>query len=174
MNQFEFNQKVYSLRDQLYRFARRILSDSDEAYDSVQDVMLKLWNKRTELNEKQSIPSYAYTITRNVCFDKLKHQKIIKQGEVELTKLTKSEISFNDEAEKFELVRRVICSLPVLQQEIMQLRDVEGLEMNEIEKITGLTENAIRVNLSRARQKVREEIIKLYSYGLSENRQHNR
>lgn len=169
MNQLEFNKKVYSLRDQLFRFARRILSNSDEANDSIQDVMLKLWDKRSELKNMQSIPSYAYAITRNACYDKLKHLKIVRENEVELSnQYAQPIIAINEESERLEYVRRIIKSLPELQRKIIHLRDVEEQEMDEICRITGLKENAVRVNLSRARKKVRDEITKIYSYGLSE------
>jgi len=174
MNQFEFSEKVYSLRDKLFRFAKRILNDSEEANDSVQDVMIKLWNKRTDLPQIQNLSSYAYTITRNMCYDKLKHLELVKKNAANSpTSREGVELSFNDEAERLNLVRKIIQALPELQREIIHLRDIEELEMNEISEITGLNENAIRVNLSRARKKVRDEINNIYSYGLEEYRQNH-
>ena len=62
--------------------------------------------------------------------------------------------------------------LPEQQKTIMHLRDVEGYDFKEIAEVTGFDGNYIRVNLSRARKKIREEIIKLEKYGTgkSENR----
>ena len=56
-------------------------------------------------------------------------------------------------------IMKMIDVLPELQRTIVRLRDVEGLEFAEIALITGHTENAIRVNLSRGRQTVREKIL---------------
>ena len=56
-------------------------------------------------------------------------------------------------------IRIMIDKLPELQRTIIRLRDVEGLEMNEISEITGVSLNAATVNLSRARQKIREQIM---------------
>jgi len=46
-----------------------------------------------------------------------------------------------------------------LQRTIIRMRDVEGMDLSEIAYITSLTENAVSVNLSRARQKIRQRII---------------
>jgi RNA polymerase sigma-70 factor (ECF subfamily) len=56
-------------------------------------------------------------------------------------------------------VKQLIDKLPELQRTIIHLRDVEGLEISEIAAITSISENAISVNLSRARQKLRTELM---------------
>ena len=61
-----------------------------------------------------------------------------------------------------ERVNQIIGRLPEQQKTLLQMRDVEGLEYEEIADITGLEVNAIRVNISRARKKVRETIQKVY------------
>jgi len=61
-------------------------------------------------------------------------------------------------------IRDLIGRLPEQQQTIMYLRDIEQNEYNEIEEITGLNANAIRVNLSRARKKVRDELLKTWNH----------
>jgi len=53
----------------------------------------------------------------------------------------------------------MIDDLPELQRTVIRMRDVEGMELSEIADITSLSENAVTVNLSRARQKIREKII---------------
>jgi len=57
-------------------------------------------------------------------------------------------------------------SLPEQQRIILQLRDVEHFEFEEISKMLDKNETAIRVALSRARKAVREELIKKYNYGI--------
>lgn len=173
MNQKDFDIKVYSLKDKLYRFALRLIQDSDEAIDLVQDTMMKLWNKRKELNNIQNIESYAVKITKNECFDLLKHRQVTRTREKEIVNSTQtSNLPKTEETEKLELVRKIINELPETQRMVIQLRDLEEQEMEEIREITGLQENAIRTNLSRARKKVRDELSKIYSYGLERTR-HN-
>ena len=64
-------------------------------------------------------------------------------------------------SEAASLVKQLINQLPELQKNIMYLRDIEQLEYGEIAELTGLQINAIRVNLSRARKKVRDEYLKM-------------
>lgn len=60
-------------------------------------------------------------------------------------------------------VKQLIDKLPELQRTIIHLRDVEGLEISEIATITATTENAVSVNLSRARQKLRKELMAIWN-----------
>jgi len=59
-----------------------------------------------------------------------------------------------------EILRKIIERLPPLQQATIKMKDIEEFEVEEIAEITGTTVDAVRVNLSRARKKVREEYIK--------------
>jgi RNA polymerase sigma-70 factor (ECF subfamily) len=64
------------------------------------------------------------------------------------------------------LTQRIIASLPTKQQLIMHMRDVEGYELDEIAAIAECDETSVRMNLSRARKRVREELIKAMNYGV--------
>lgn len=59
-------------------------------------------------------------------------------------------------------IKKLIMQLPEQQQTTIFLRDIENYEYNEIAEITGLTENALRANLSRARKKVKDELLKIW------------
>jgi RNA polymerase sigma-70 factor (ECF subfamily) len=60
--------------------------------------------------------------------------------------------------------------LPLQQRQILELRELEGMEFEVIAEITGMNLNALRVNLSRARQKLREEMLKIEGYGHQANK----
>jgi RNA polymerase sigma-70 factor (ECF subfamily) len=80
------------------------------------------------------------------------------------------ETDYLDFADSALLVKRIIADLPDLQRTIIHLRDIEQLEYEEIAAATEMNVNAIRVNLSRARKKVRDEILKIQNYGITENK----
>ncbi|MFW6289563.1 MAG: RNA polymerase sigma factor, partial [Mariniphaga sp.] len=65
---------------------------------------------------------------------------------------------------KYEHVRRIIDALPEKYREVIRLRDIDGFSFDEIKELTGLEIANIRVVLSRARQKVKEEVQKIYDY----------
>jgi RNA polymerase sigma-70 factor (ECF subfamily) len=144
-----------------------LLDDKPEAEDVTQEVMMKLWEMREKLDGYQSIEALAMTTTRNLSLDKIRHQKVrwLHAGNL------KPEAEYNDNAlEKNDLdtwVKKIMGQLPEIQQTIMHLRDVEGMEYEEIAPIVDMNIETIRVNLSRARKKVREELNKIIEYGLN-------
>jgi RNA polymerase sigma-70 factor (ECF subfamily) len=74
-----------------------------------------------------------------------------------------------ENADSVGLVKQIISGLPELQRKIIHLRDIEQFEYEEIAEATEMNVNAIRVNLSRARKKVRDEILKIQNYGITAN-----
>ena len=79
----EFRKKVLPEGRRLYAFAFRYLNSREDAEDVVQDVMAKLWETRDTLDRYQNIPAWATTVTRNICIDRLRKQKILRFDESE-------------------------------------------------------------------------------------------
>ncbi len=161
MNQETFKNTVFVLKNEMYRFAKRFLVSSDEAEDLVQDLMLKLWQKKDELAEV-NIRSYALKCVKNECLNKLKHETV-KQGFVDL-QIHRSELYKMDVNNLREKIISFINELPEKQKMVIHLKDVEEYEVSEISEILEMEENAVRVNLMRARQKVKEQITQLMNY----------
>lgn len=168
MNQETFKNTVFVLKDEMYRFAKRFLVSSDEAQDLVQDLMMKFWQKKDEL-ASLNIKSYALKCVKNECLNKLKHETV-KQNfadyQIHRSELYKMEV--NNLKEK---IINFINELPEKQKMVIHLKDVEEYEVSEISEILEMEENAVRVNLMRARQKVKEQITQLMNY---EQRQFSR
>jgi RNA polymerase sigma-70 factor (ECF subfamily) len=162
MDKDAFDNKVLMLSEQLYRMAKSILLDEELAKDCVQDLYLKLWEKRTTLNEIENMPAFAMKVLRNICLDKLRKK-------IEITIEIQEYTSVHDhkplhetieQKDMMRLIKQYINRLPELQKTIVRLRDVEGFEIKEIAEITSSTENAVMANLSRARQKIRNYLMK--------------
>jgi RNA polymerase sigma factor (sigma-70 family) len=164
----EFKIKVFPLRNKLYRFSKRILDDPEEAKDIVQEVFIKLWNKGDKLAEYKSIEALAMVTTRNLCLDKLRGRKYPSESldnlrnEVEVTGKEEQQ----DLTDMVQKIHHIIKTLPELQRTVIQLRDIEGYDFDEISGILDMNENAVRVNLSRARKKIRDILVnnKFYEY----------
>ncbi len=155
-----FYNEIIPLADSLYRMAYSILRDPDEANDAVQELLLNLWEKRNELGKVRNLRAFIFRSMRNKSLDLLRKRKY-NSNELSLNLV--DETNPYKQTEQRDLVERVqiiIDKLPELQRTIIQMRDVEGMEIKEISQITEITENAVRVNLSRARQKVRKQLIK--------------
>ena len=161
-----FRNTVFILRDEMYRFAKRFVMSSDEAEDVVQDLMIKFWQKKEELAQFGNFKSYALKSVKNECLNRLKHHEV-KLGFASQTR-HQSELYQIETNNMKEQILGFINQLPEKQKMVIHLKDVEEYEISEISQIMEMEENAVRVNLMRARQKVKESINKLYAY---ENRQ---
>ena len=159
MDSKQFNDQIVTLSDKFFRLAKSILRNADSAQDAVQDLITKLWEKRTSLDEVENIPAFSMRAMRNLCLDSIRkyhdEQEIPPEAEY-------IDLNPHQQAEQKDMVTRIktlIDSLPELQRTVIRMRDVEGMELSEIAYITSLTENAVTVNLSRARQKIREKLL---------------
>lgn len=169
MQEISFRDDILPLKDKLFRLALRITFDRAEAEDVVQDTMIRVWNKREEWTQFGSIEAYCLTVAKNLATDR--SQKKEAQN-VELTPEMEEESEISGpydqlvNNERMSIIHRLINELPEKQRLIMQLRDIEGESYKEIAKILNLTEEQVKVNLFRARQKVKQRYLEIDEYGL--------
>ena len=154
----EFKITVLPLRAKLLNYARKLTDEPEDAEDAVQEVLLKLWNKRLELEQYRSIEAFAMTLTHNICIDmwRCKRNDNLSLDIVQAASPTGTPERLLEIKDEIRLMHEIIHSLPNLQRTIMQMKDIEGYETDEIAEITGCGPEAIRSNLSRARKKVRD------------------
>lgn len=160
----DFKTSVLPVSKKLLRFATHFLKDEELARDAVQDVFLKLWQKRETLHEVNNIEAFAMQMTRNRCLDMLRNNRMVPFDEETERRLKAKTVDVHSKVELSETANQIaglISKLPDLQRNVMQMRDMEQLSYEEIAEVTGLQVNAIRVNLSRARKKVRDEFLKM-------------
>ena len=169
MQEISFRNDILPLKDKLFRLALRITLDRAEAEDVVQDTMIRVWNKREEWSQFESIEAYCLVIARNLAIDRS------QKKEAQHVELTSEMEEANDELgpydllviqERMAIIHRLINELPEKQRLIMQLRDIEGESYKEIADVLHLTEEQVKVNLFRARQKVKQRYTEIEGYGL--------
>ena len=167
MKSSEFKLLVMPHSSRLYRMAFRLMNNREEAEDIVQEVYVKLWGMRNELNNYNSIEALAVRITRNLCLDKLRRRKVnqnamkAEQMKEEMHSVTPAEQL--EQKEEAELIHTLIAALPEPQRSLVHLRHLEGKEYEEISEMVNMNVNAIRVSISRARKQMREMLEKQYS-----------
>jgi RNA polymerase sigma factor (sigma-70 family) len=168
MNQAEFIKAISPFKDKVFRLSRRLLVSVEEAEDATQEVLVKLWNNRAKLETYSSVEALAMTMTKNYCLDRLK-SKQASQMRIVHSNYTDNQAGLQKQAEdrdSWEWVEKIMKTLPEQQRLIVQLRDVEQYEFEEIAKILDMNETAVRVALSRARKTLRDEMTKKHSYGI--------
>jgi RNA polymerase sigma-70 factor (ECF subfamily) len=171
MNQQEFIKTISPFKDRIFRLAKRLLVSTEEAEDATQEVLVRLWNNKEKLGGYSSVEALAMTITKNYCLDQLKSKRATEMRIVH-SNYTDRQPGLQQQAEdrdSWSWVEKIIDSLPEQQKLIVQMRDVEEYEFEEIAKIMDMNETAVRVALSRARKIIREELLKKHSYGIKAN-----
>ena len=169
MHTISFREDILPLKDKLFRLALRITFDRAEAEDIVQDTLIRVWNKREEWQQMDSIEAYCLTIARNLAIDR--SQKMESQN-LELTPETqempdaKMPDQLMEQNEQLSIIHRLINELPEKQRSILQLRDVEGESGKVMGVMLGMTEEQVKVNLFRARQRIRLKYNEINDYGL--------
>lgn len=162
----EFKNRVIPFSRKLYPMIFRILKDEEETRDALQDLMEKLWNKKDDLERCSNLAAYVITIAKNYSFDLIKKKRPVRIGENEKHKIIniQSNSLAPDLKEKFEYVHKIIEQLPEKYRQIIRLRDIDGFSFEEIKEMTGFEVPYLRVILSRARLKVKQEMEKIYDY----------
>lgn len=168
MNQIEFVNLIAPFKDKIFRIARRLLVSTEEAEDATQEVLVKLWNKKESLNDYNSVEALAMTMTKNYCLDQLKSKragnlKIVHNNFTDREAGLQQKI---EDVDSLSWVEKIIDQLPEQQKLIIQMRDIEQYEFEDIAKILEMNETAVRVALSRARKTIREFMLKTHSYGI--------
>lgn len=164
MDANSFKSLVLPLNRKLYAFAYRFMNNPDDAKDIIQEIFIKLWNLRDELEKYNSIEAFAMRITRNLCLDKIKLKKTIPLNPLVQQKENEDKQIENEQ----ELIiaanraKKIIEQLEEPQKSIIQLHDIQGYDYEEIAEIMDMNINTIRVTLSRARKKVKELLINKY------------
>ena len=169
MQQTEFLNVVLPFKDKLYRLAKRLLVSKEEAEDATQEILMKLWSKNSMMEGYNNVEAYAMMMTKNFCLDRLKSKQA---GNLKLvhSNYTDSSTSLQKDLEakdSISWVERIMSELPEQQKLVLQLRDVEQYEYEEIEKLLDMKPTAVRVALSRARKTVREKLMEKHNYGIA-------
>ena len=170
MKNISFRDDVLPLKNELFRLALRITLNRFEAEDIVQDTLIKVWNRRSDWEDIDSIEAFSLTICRNLSLDRIK-KKENDNNSLEDVKGVEPLSSSNPQdrmiqADRVNLIRQIVDSLPEKQRSCMQLRDFEGKSYKEIAVILDITEEQVKVNIFRARQAVKQRYLKLDNYGL--------
>jgi RNA polymerase sigma-70 factor (ECF subfamily) len=170
MNYETFENRVLPAKNKLFRFAFRLLGSAEEAKDVVQEVMIRVWNGREQMGQIENMEAWCMRITKNLSLDRIRMNQRratdpIQEGfEIRQETLTPHERT--EIHENMQRINELIASLPEKQRQVIHLRDVEGYSYNEICEILELDMNQVKVNLFRARNTVREKLVKINAYGL--------
>ena len=166
MNKEAFRKTVFSLVDRLYPMVMRYLGNQSDTKDALQDIMLKLWKKRNQLLNHPNPQGFIFLTARNHCLDILKKKKrtFVDLENIKTSDFLMNENSNSDYNELKKVILGILDNCPIQHNEVLILRDIDGLEYKEIGELIDLKVEHIRVILSRTRKYVKQELMKTYSY----------
>jgi RNA polymerase sigma-70 factor (ECF subfamily) len=162
MDRETFKSKIIALRPTMLARAVRLLGNADEAADAVQEAMLRLWEMRADAFDNPE--GYAMQTLKNYCIDRLRAERpTVDVADAQLCDMADPYLT-TERRDAVAIVRQIAATLPRMQKMILEMRDVDGYELEEIAAITGSQVAAVTVNLSRARRTVRDRFMKIERY----------
>ena len=154
MTREDFQREAEAMRPMLLQVATGLLGSAADAEDSVQDALLKLCLMADTLH--RPVAPLAKVLVRNLCVDRLRRRR--QTVPLELTAM-QAQPQEGMDGDAFAHVMKVIDTLPAAQQVVLRLRHIDGMPMDEIARLTGASEAAVRKQLSRARMAVRKHYL---------------
>ena len=165
----QFLDQIQAMRDKIFRITKRMLVSQEEAEDATQDVIVKLWSLVSEKRDRyKSMEAYTVTMAKNYCLDRLKSKQaqVLSFDDsirVPKTLSLQKEIELTDE---LNWVTQLIDQLPEKEKMIIQLREIEHYDFDQIATILEIPEGTVRVYLSRIRKKLRKQFLEIQNHGL--------
>ena len=162
-SEYAFTQIFDHYRGNVYTTSVKFLKSPVLAEEIVQDVFLKIWLKRSTMNEIRNFEGYLYLITRNLIFDRIK--KIALDTRL-VKEISKKQITVNDtdhlvqQHQYQDILNKAIDQLPPQQKQVYCLSKVSGLSRDEIADQMHISPLTVKTHLSKALQSIREQLKK--------------
>jgi RNA polymerase sigma-70 factor (ECF subfamily) len=157
---------------QVYRFGMRMCRNPEDAKDVLQDTLLSMARGVRDFRGASSISTWLYTVARSFCIKKRRRSKFAPDAEQSLdTDMITEGRQLADPAQSPDdalaskqvehALEQAIRSLDPIYREVLLLRDVEGLAAPEVAEVLGVSVQAVKSRLHRARLSVRAQVAPL-------------
>jgi len=160
-----FNELVSAYRKRVLGTVYRLIGRQEDVEDVGQEVFLRLYYSLDQLRTPEVFEPWLYRLTVNAAYDYLRKQR--RQRETRMADLTEEQVMAADaamsgkqaledgqKASVRELVNRLLHGVSDEDRILLMLKEVQGLSLKELERIYQVKENALKVRLFRARQRV--------------------
>lgn len=160
-NQAAFADLVSRYQSAVYNMAYRMLGDPTEAEDAAQEVFVRAWNQLRTFQMDKRFSTWLLSIASHYCIDLLRRRKPTAPLDdvalfVESDDPAPEELA--ERGEQRDAVKRLLNALPEKYRSVTVLRYYNDLSYDEIARMTGLTESAVKTQLHRARKMLAEQL----------------
>jgi RNA polymerase sigma-70 factor (ECF subfamily) len=159
----------------VFRFGKKMCGDDDDAQDILQETLLAAARALPDFRGASSVSTWLYTIARSFCIKKRRTSKFaplqldsLEQNAERAVQVADPARSPEEDAAGRQLratLDAAIGELEPMYREVLVLRDVEGLPASEVAEALGLTVEAVKSRLHRARVAVRERVAPVLGLG---------
>jgi RNA polymerase sigma-70 factor (ECF subfamily) len=161
-DQTAFADLVSRYQTAVYNMAYRMLGDATEAEDAAQEVFVRAWNQLHTFQQDRRFSTWLLSIASHHCIDVLRRRKPTSPLDdvalyVESEDATPDEIALQNE--QSDIVKKLLNTLPEKYRSVTVLRYYNDLSYDEIARMTGLTESAVKTQLHRARRMLAEQLV---------------
>ncbi len=160
MDAREFKQRFMPHHRLLYRVAYQLTGNAQDAEDLLQDLYLKLWQKRDDLPDEAMNEAYLVTMTRNLFIDQRRLKHVDASAELKNEDGPPDERSLDRQIDARDEVRQMeglISELSERDAKIIQMHLVDDCSYEEIERDTGLSQGNIRIIVMRTKKKLKQQ-----------------
>jgi len=164
MDAQEFKQRFMPHYKLLYRVAYHLTGNAQDAEDLLQDLYLKLWQKRDDLPDEAMKEAYLVTMIRRQFLDQRRLKHVDTSAELKEDASPPDERSLDHQIDARDEARQMeglIRQLPERDAKIIQMHLMEERSYEEIEQNTGLSQGNIRIIVMRTRQKLKQQFQKI-------------
>lgn len=154
MTEKEYNVCVEKYSNRVFAYLVKNMQDSDSAKDVLQDSFVSLWNNREKV-EKEKSKSFLFTVAHNLMMNTFNYNKLRQQP------IILEELVENRDFENKDFINYLTNLLTPIMKECLLLRDLEGFAYREIAQMMNITEENVKINIFRARVKMRQYIMNL-------------
>jgi RNA polymerase sigma-70 factor (ECF subfamily) len=160
-----FEELALRYEKKVYRLCCSLLRDLSLAEDAAQESMLRIWKSLAGYDERASLSTWIYAITRNRCLTALERQRTRRAGEALAAAEAALACQTAETRDKDSLVRDLVERLPDRYRQSILLFYYEDKSIAETRDMLGLPEGTVKTNLSRGRALLLEQMAQL---GLSD------
>lgn len=141
--------------DVIYRFCLYKTSNTEVAHDLTQDTFLRLWKSMNSAGEIDKPKQYIYQIARNLVIDHYKKMKSLSLDRLQEDGFEpRDATASSDILTEIALLREAIEKLEADYKEVVYMRFVEGLGIEEISETLGISANLVSVRINRGKKKL--------------------
>jgi RNA polymerase sigma-70 factor (ECF subfamily) len=149
---------------QMFYIAKKYVKSADLSKDAVQDIFVKLWNKRDRIDDNKSIKSFLFTMLRNHLLNMIRDRKdeIVSMSGIQEKKLPRQNLT-EDELiykEYHEIVKQGMKELSDRKREVFELRTLQGHSNSEVAKLLNINIRTVKTHFYNSSKFMREYLKK--------------